>query len=66
MAATAHPTTISGKFSVPREASRPAVNSRESPGRKNPKRSPDSAKTMAKRPSVPNASIRCSGCIPAP
>jgi len=66
MAAAAHPIMISGRFSVPFDASRPAVNSSESPGRKKPTSSPDSAKTMANRPMVPNASIRDSGFIPAP
>jgi hypothetical protein len=35
------------------DASSPAVTKRESPGRKNPKNSPDSAKMMAKIPQNP-------------
>jgi hypothetical protein len=36
--------------------SRPQVNSRESPGRKNPMSRPDSAKTTSRRPQIPNRS----------
>jgi len=57
---------INGRFSVPLDASSPAVKSNESPGRKNPTSNPDSAKTMANRPIVPKASIRDSGFMPAP
>ena len=42
--------------------STPAVKSRESPGRKKPKKRPDSAKTIRKSPIVPKASISLSGC----
>jgi len=60
------PIMINGRFSVPLDASSPAVNSNESPGRKKPTSNPDSAKTMANRPIVPKASIRVSGFMPAP
>jgi len=66
MAATAQPIMITGRLNVPFDANSPAVNSSESPGRKKPNNSPDSQKTMANRPIVPKASIRDSGCIPAP
>ena len=52
------PTTITAKLSLPWEASSPAVNSSESPGRKNPTSSPDSMKTIANSPIVPNVSRR--------
>ena len=44
----------------------PAVKSSESPGRKKPASSPDSAKTMAKRPIVPKASISDLGSTSRP
>src|SRR3989338_11428416 len=40
-------------FKKPCEAKKPAVKSKESPGRKNPIKRPDSAKIMAKRPIYP-------------
>jgi hypothetical protein len=40
------------------EARKPAVNSSESPGRKKPNKSPDSAKMIANRPQVPTSSMR--------
>src|SRR3954453_21611445 len=45
--------------------SSPAVNSSESPGRKNPKNSPDSAKMMAKMPRSPKLTIRFFGSRPS-
>jgi hypothetical protein len=65
MAARATPTRTTGKGHSGESAlahSTPAVNSSESPGRKKPKKSPDSAKITAKRPIVPKASINLSGC----
>ena len=50
-------------FSSPLAAKSPAVNSSESPGRKNPMSSPDSAKMMRISPIVPNERISCCGSI---
>jgi hypothetical protein len=63
MAASGQPMARTAMFRCPSEASRPAVNSRESPGRKKPARIPDSAKTMARMPTVPKASMRWRGSI---
>jgi len=40
-------------FRKPWEARKPAVNNRLSPGKKNPKNNPDSAKIIKKRPAMP-------------
>jgi hypothetical protein len=45
----------------PCEANNPAVNKRESPGRKKPKNKPDSAKTIPYTPMSPNVSTRNCG-----
>src|SRR5215510_8001908 len=51
-------------FSAPVAATRPAVTSSESPGRKNPRRSPVSAKTMATRSPYPPHRMSESSCAP--
>lgn len=45
----------------PCEANTPAVNSKLSPGRKNPKNKPDSANNTPKTPMRPRVLIRSSG-----
>jgi len=50
MAATGKMGNSSPRCRLPWAASRPAVRSRLSPGRKKPKKSPDSAKMMANSP----------------
>jgi hypothetical protein len=65
MAAVATPMRTTGRGHSGESAlaqSTPAVNSSESPGRKKPKKRPDSAKTIRNRPIVPKASINSSGC----
>ena len=47
-------------------AESPAVNSSESPGRKNPMSSPDSANTMRKTPIIPNFSMSAPGSSSPP
>src|SRR3989338_4961086 len=44
-------------FKKPWDAKKPAVNNRESPGRKKPTNKPDSAKIIAKSPKYPAAFI---------
>ena len=50
IAAAAMSGTRSQMSNTPFDASRPALNKTLSPGKKNPKKSPDSAKTSANKP----------------
>ena len=51
-------------FNLPWLAKKPAVNSKVSPGKKNPISSPDSAKTIAATNKTPPLCNICSGLMP--